>query len=127
MNMNIIFAIAELPISLIYMAIGLAMWKKPPSYKVNAGYKTELSRSSEEAWLYAQTFYGRLSGIAFAVISAAALAFNVMALVMKFDDMKGFIAFLVWIVVVFAAVTIVKGTVEHRLKALFGEDGDTNE
>lgn len=127
MNMNIIFAIAELPISLIYMAIGLAMWKKPPSYKVNAGYKTELSRSSEEAWLYAQTFYGKLSGIAFAVISAAALAFNVMALVMKFDDMKGFIAFLVWIVVVFAVVTFVKGTVEHRLKALFGEDGDTNE
>lgn len=127
MNMNIIFAIAELPISLIYMAIGLAMWKKPPSYKVNAGYKTELSRSSEEAWRYAQTFYGKLSGIAFAVISAAALAFNVMALVMKFDDMKGFIAFLVWIVVVFAAVTIVKGTVERRLKALFGEDGDTNE
>lgn len=127
MNMNIIFAIAELPISLIYMAIGLAMWKKPPSYKVNAGYKTELSRSSEEAWLYAQTFYGKLSGIAFAVISAAALAFNVMALVMKFDDMKGFIAFLVWIVVVFASVAVIKGTVERRLKALFGGGGDTNE
>lgn len=125
--MNIIFMIAELPVSLIYMMIGFAMWKKPPSYKVNAGYKTELSRSSEEAWLYAQTFYGKLSGIVFAAISAAALAFNVIALVMKFDDMKGFAAFVVWIAAVFASVAVIKGRVERRLKALFGEDGDTNE
>ncbi|MDE7398720.1 MAG: SdpI family protein [Oscillospiraceae bacterium] len=127
MNMNILFMIAELPTPLIYMIIGFAMWKNPPSYKVNAGYKTELSRSSEQAWLYAQTFYGKLSGIVFAVISAVTLAFNIFALVTKLDDTKGLIAFLVWISVVFAALAIVKGTVERRLKAAFGKGGDGNE
>ncbi|MBD5113189.1 MAG: hypothetical protein HDT42_11780 [Ruminococcaceae bacterium] len=127
MNINIVFMIAELPAPLVYMIIGFAMWKNPPSYKANTGYKTKLSRSSEQAWLYAQTFYGRLSGIVFAVISAVTLAFNIFASVTKLDDTIGFIAFFVWLSAVFAALVIMKGAMERRLKAVFGRGGDGNE
>ena len=115
------------PAPLIYMIIGFAMWKNPPSYKANTGYKTELSRSSEQAWLYAQTFYGKLSGIVFAIISAVTLALNIFALVTKLNDTTGFIAFFVWLSAIFAALAIMKGAVERRLKAAFGKGGNGNE
>lgn len=127
MNMNILYMIGELPTPLIIMAIGFTMWKKPPKFGEQFGYRTKLSQRSEQAWNYAQIIYGKLSAIVFAVISGATLLLNIYALIRKFDDITGIIAFLIQCAVVMGAIFVIIGIVEHRLKTAFGKDGDTNE
>lgn len=127
MNMNIFFMIGELPTPLIIMALGFTMWKKPPKFGEQVGYRTKLSQRSEQAWNYAQVVYGKLSAIVFAVISGATLLLNIYALIRNFDDITGMIALLIQCAVVIGALFVLIGIVEHRLKMYFGGDGDKDE
>lgn len=125
--MNVLFLISELPTPLIIMAIGFSMWKSPPGFGTQVGYRTKRSMRSEQAWKVAQIVYGKLSAIVFAAISGATLLLNIYAVIRNFDETTGIVVFAVQNAVVVGAVFVLIGIVERRLKLLFGEDGDVDE
>ena len=121
MNMNIIFMIGELPAPLIMTAVGFMMWKKPPRFGESVGYRTKSACRTEQTWNFAQTTYGKLSGIVFAFLSGATLLLNICALIRNFDDTTGIIIFLAQNSVVIIAVFSIVGIVERKLGTFFDE------
>ena len=60
MNDNVIFMICYIPTPIILLIVGLLLWRIPPKYRSDLGYRTKRSLISEQAWDFSQTYYGRL-------------------------------------------------------------------
>ena len=60
MNDNVIMMVCYLPEPVIFIIVGLLLWRFPAPYGDAIGYKTKLSYSSKEAWDYAQVTFGKL-------------------------------------------------------------------
>lgn len=117
-NINIIYFISELPAPLIIMIIGIIIWKNPPQFGEDFGYRTKLSQKSEQMWFIAQAAYGKLSAIVFAAVTAATVLLNVFAIIKNFGENTGFAVFIVQNAVVLTALFMTIAAVERKLKSI---------
>lgn len=127
MNNNVLFLLGKLPTPIIIMALSAMIWKNPPKQNENIGYRTTRSQKSEEAWKYAQTEWGKISTIIFAVFTALTIILEVIAIKVNFDESTGFIVFIAHTVFLVILLFIPVIIVENKLKKRFDEDGNLRE
>lgn len=122
MNDNIIFLICAAPVPLLMLIIGIVMWKNPPS-PGSIGYKTRRAYSSDEAWYFAQTTWGRLSFVHNIFSLVGTLAACIAGILLNLSEQHGLILYIgvtvVQCIVIFADIFIT----EHRLSVFFNPDG----
>lgn len=123
MNYNILYLIGEIPMPVIIMAVAISMWRCPPKFSENFGYRTRRSQLSEEAWNAAQILYGKYATIMFAVTSAATIIAGIIIVIINPDEDASMALFLVITAVQVGVLMAVIAMVEHKLKILFDENG----
>lgn len=124
MNNNVLYLLSELPAPVIVLAISALVWKYPPRSSENFGYRTKRSKSSEQAWMFAQIVYGKLSTIVFAVFTAVTVIIGIIGILKNFDDKTGFAVFIAQNCVLVALIFVIILIVENKLKAAFDENGE---
>lgn len=127
MNYNILYLLGELPTPVIIMIVAISMWRCPPKWNENFGYRTRRSQLSEEAWDAAQILYGKYGTILFAVTSAATVIAGTILVIIDPDEDTSFVLFLVITAVQVGVLIAVIAAVEHKLKLLFDENGKPRE
>ena len=60
MNDGVVYLLSYLILPVLLIVVGLVMWRFPPGYGGSVGYRTKRSRSSRQAWDFAQVYWGRL-------------------------------------------------------------------
>lgn len=124
MNHNVLYLLGELPAPIIILALSALVWKDPPRQSENIGYRTRRSQSSEQAWVFAQVVYGKLSTIVFAVFTALTAIVGVIGILKNFGEKTGFAVFIAQNCVIVILLFAVVAAVESRLKAAFDENGE---
>ncbi|MDE6726447.1 MAG: SdpI family protein [Oscillospiraceae bacterium] len=124
MNYNVLYLLGELPAPVIILALSALIWKNPPRQSENIGYRTRRSQSSEQAWVFAQIVYGKLSTIVFAAFTALTAVVGIIGILRNFDENTGFAVFIVQNVVLVALLFVIIIVVERKLKAAFDENGE---
>lgn len=124
MNYNVLYLISELPAPLIILVLSVLIWKNPPRKSENIGYRTRRSQSSEQAWLFAQITYGKLSTIVFAVFTALTAIVGVVGIFKNFGEKTGFAVFIAQNCVLVALLFVIVIIVENKLKSDFDENGE---
>lgn len=123
MNNNVLYLIGELPAPIIILVLSASIWKNPPKYGENIGYRTTRSEKSEMIWNYAQRAFGGISAITFAVFTALTVALEIVAITVNFSDETGFAVFIAhtFTLVILLFVTVI--IVENKLRIRFDKDG----
>lgn len=127
MNYNVLFLFAELPVPIIYMAVAASIWKNPPKWQENFGYRTKRALKSESVWNYAQVTYGKISALCFSVFTAFTLILVITAITVNFDDITAFAVFIAHTVLLVILLFVTVIIVENKLKKHFDEDGNLRE
>ena len=73
MNDGVVYLLSYLILPVLLIVVGLVMWRFPPGYGGSVGYRTKRSRSSRQAWDFAQVYWGRLILIVKPLSEAAGL------------------------------------------------------
>ena len=120
---NVLFLIGEMTAPAIILAVAYFIWKSPPRYGGN-GYRTKRSKSSEQAWLFAQVTYGKLATVVFGAFTALTLIVGVIGILMNFDVETGFAVFIAQNIVLVILLIVVIAAVEKKLAETFDENGD---
>lgn len=123
MNYNVLYLLSELPAPIIVLALSAIVWKNPPRPSENIGYRTRRSQSSEQAWLFAQITYGKLSTIVFAVFTALTVVVGLVGILRNFDESTGFAVFIAQNCMLVALLFVIIAIVEQKLKSAFDENG----
>ena len=120
MNDNVIMLICYLPEPFTLLFVGLMLWKFPAPYGDMIGYKTKLSRSSKDAWDFAQVYFGKLCTLVHIPVLALSAAVGAYQVVVDADETTGLIICLalttLQLVPLFSCIFIT----ELRLKKYFG-------
>lgn len=124
MNYNVLYLLSELPAPMIILALSALVWRNPPRPSENIGYRTRRSQSSEQAWLYAQIAYGKLSTIVFAAFTALTVVVGLIGILRNFDESTGFAVFIAQNSVLVSLLFVIIAIVEQKLKAAFDENGE---
>ncbi len=124
MNYNILYLIAELPAPLTILALSALVWKNPPRQNENIGYRTRRSQSSEQAWLFAQIAYGKLSTIVFSVFSVITAVVGIIGILRNFNEKTGFAVFIAQNCILVALLFVIVIIVEKKLRSAFDENGE---
>ena len=124
MNYNVLYLLSELPAPVIILALSTIIWKNPPRVSENIGYRTKRSQSSEQAWLFAQIAYGKLSTIVFAAFTALTAVVGLIGILRNFDEKTGFAVFIAQNCVLVALLFVIIIVVEQKLNAAFDENGE---
>lgn len=119
MSTNMLFLISYFPTPLILLIAGIVMWRFPPKYGENIGYKTELSRSSRQAWDFAQVYWGRLMTFISVPVLVLSMVAGVVQVVMNVSKEVGFIWFMVVMMAQLVPIFVSIGVTESRLKKEF--------
>lgn len=127
MNYNILYLLGELPTPVIIMIVAISVWRHPPKWNENFGYRTRRSQLSEEAWDAAQILYGKYATILFAITTAATVAAGIVIIIINPDEDASMALFLVITAVQVGVLMAVIAMVEHKLKILFDENGNPRE
>lgn len=114
-----LFLISYVPTPLILLVVGIVMWRFPPKYGENIGYKTELSRSSQQAWDFAQVYWGRLMTFISVPLLVLSLVSGVVQVVMKVSEEDGLIWFMVIMTAQLVPIFVSIAVTESRLKKYF--------
>lgn len=125
--MNYLYMLGELPTPLIILIVSISVWRKPPKFGDNTGYRTKSSAKSEEEWNAAQITYGRYGTIAFAIALAATLAADIAMIFIKPNEDARFIAFLIIVSIQCVVLIPVIAMTERKLNILFDENGKPRE
>lgn len=123
MNNNVLYLLSELIAPVIVLAICAVMWKKPPRFGEQIGYKTPRSQSSEEAWNFAQVYWARLSTYIFAAFTALTVIVGLVGILVNFGDKLGFAVFIAQNVVLVALLIVTIVSTETKLHKFFDENG----
>ena len=120
MNENVIMPICYLPAPVIFLIVGLLMWRFPAPYGDAIGYKTKLAYSSKEAWDYAQVFFGKLCTLVNIPVLALSVGVGVYQVVKDIGEDAGLIICLVLTTLQLIPVFVCIFITEARLKKYFG-------
>lgn len=119
--------IGEIPLSVIFLLVGISMWRCPPKMNENFGYRTKKALQNEQTFSAAQTLYGKYSTITFSAMLSAIVAADIALLFAKPGESARFAAFMIIMAVQTAALAVDIALVEHKLKTLFDENGKPRE
>ena len=120
MNDNVVFLLSYIPTPLIFMAAGLMILRFPPGYGESVGYRTKLSRSSEQAWDFAQVFWGRLAVFSSIPVFVISMAAGIVQLLMNADENTGLIICYAVVTLQLVPIFVSIGVTESTLKKNFG-------
>lgn len=123
MNYNVLYLLSELAAPVIILAVCAVMWKKPPRFGEQIGYKTRSSQSSEEAWNFAQVYWARLSTYIFAAFTALTVIVGLVGIFVNFGDKIGFAVFIAQNVVLVGLLIVTIVSTEIKLHKFFDENG----
>lgn len=121
MNENVIMLICYLIAPVIFIIVGLLLWRFPPQYGEAFGYKTKLAYSSNEAWNYAQVFFGRICTLANIPVLAITVGVGVYQIVKNVDETQGLIICLILTTFQAIPLFVCIFLTEARLRKYFGE------
>lgn len=120
MNENVIMLICYLPAPIIFIVVGLLLWRFPPQYGDAIGYKTKLAYSSNEAWDFAQVFFGKLCTLVNIPVLAVSAGVGVIQVVKNVGEEVGLIICLVLTTLQLVPLFVCIFITEARLKKNFG-------
>ena len=109
------------------LLVSLTLWKNPPKMNESIGYRTKRSQLSEEAWNFAQVYWGKISTITFAVFTGATVVVGLIGILRNFGDGLGFTVCMIQAAVLVILLFVNIGIVENKLKLLFDENGKPRE
>lgn len=118
---NVSFFLGGILLPLVTIVTGFILWKNPPGINNGFGFRTKLSRSSEEAWYFAQKYSGKLLVfVSLPTLMIAALLCGICLASKVSSDGK----FGVIVVIVLAGIfeiVIVNAITDQKLKTSFKE------
>lgn len=118
---NAAFFLGGIALPLAAMIAGFVLWKKPPGINNGFGFRTELSKSSDEAWYFAQRYAGRLMVcVTVPLLAVSALVCGICAVRGIGSDGK-FGVLLVLVLIVIIALAAVNAVTDQKLKTNFKE------
>lgn len=120
MNDGVVYLLSYLITPLVLIVAGVVMWRFPPGYGENVGYKTRRSRSSEAAWDFAQVFWGRLILFISIPVMALSAGAGVYQTVRDIGDEAGFVIFCIVMAVQLVPIFVSIAVTESELKRRFG-------
>lgn len=119
MNYNVLYLLSELAAPVIVLVISAVMWKKPPRFGEQIGYRTRSSQISEDAWNFAQVYWARLSTYIFGAFTALTVIVGLVGIFVNFDDKIGFAVFIAQNVVLVALLIVTIVSTEKKLHKFF--------
>lgn len=129
---NAAFFLGGIALPLAAMIMGFVLWKNPPGINNGFGFRTELSKSSDEAWYFAQKYVGRLMVcVSVPLLAVSALVCGICAASGIGSDGK-FGVLLVLVLTGIIAIAAINAATDQKLKTSFKETlqkllDDTNE
>lgn len=127
-----VFFLCGIALPFAAMIIGFILWKNPPGINQGFGFRTALSKSSDEAWYFAQRYLGRLLVcMSVPLLAVSALVCGICSACGISSDGK-FGVLLVLVLAGVIAIAAVNGVTDSKLKSSFKEIlakrlNDTNE
>ena len=119
MNDGIVYLISYLITPLVLMIAGLLSWRNPPQYGGSIGYRTKRSSSSEQAWYFAQVFWGRLVLFMDIPVLAVSVGAGVFQTVKALSDDAGFVICCIVITIQLVPLFVSIAATESQLKKHF--------
>lgn len=120
MNEGVIFLLSYLVTPIVLIVAGIINWRFPAEYGGNIGYKTKRSRSSREAWDFAQVYWGRLIFAMSVPVLAVSVGAGVFQIVKELSDDTGLLVFCAVMAIQLVPVFVSIGVTEAALKENFG-------
>lgn len=118
---NAAFFLGGIALPLAAMIVGFVLWKKPPAINNGFGFRTELSKSSDEAWYFAQRYAGRLMVcVTVPLLAVSALVCGICAASGIGSDGK-FGVLLVLVLTGIIAIAAINAVTDQKLKTSFKE------
>lgn len=124
MNDNVVMLICYLPAPVIFIIVGLILWRFPAPYGDAIGYKTKLSYSSKEAWDYAQVFFGKLCTLVNIPVIALSVGVGVFQIVKNVSEDVGLVLCLILTTLQTVPLFVCIFITESRLKKYFGRKNE---
>lgn len=118
----IILLVSALPLPILMLIIGFISWKNPPAPGA-VGYKTKRSKSSVEAWYFAQVTWGKLMVFYNIPLLLATAASILAALLLKFSENDMYIVTMILPAIQIVVIFWVLFKTELRLKKNYNADG----
>lgn len=122
MSDNLLCLLTSVPVPLMMLIIGIWLWKNPPE-PGNCGYMSAYSRSSTDAWYFAQVTWGRICVISnIPTLIVTVIAFTI-GIILKLPKDQSTVLYIsvtaAQIVIIFAGIFLT----EHKLHKYFNRDG----
>lgn len=115
------FFLGGIALPLAAVIMGFILWKNPPGINNGFGFRTKLSKSSDEAWYFAQRYAGRLMVcVSVPLLAVSALVCGICAAHgIGSDGKTGVILVLVLTGII--AIAAVNAATDQKLKTNFKE------
>lgn len=120
MNDNVIMLFCYLPAPIIFIIVGVLLWRFPAPYGDLIGYKTKLSYSSKEAWDYAQVSFGKLCTLVNIPMLALSAGVGVFQIIKNVGEDAALVICLVLTTLQVVPLLVCIFITESRLKRYFG-------
>lgn len=118
----IILLVSVLPLPILMLIIGFISWKNPPAPGA-VGYKTKRSKSSIEAWYFAQVTWGKLMVFYNIPLLIATVASVLAAFFLKFNENDMYLATMILSAIQIIVIFWVIFKTERKLKKNYNADG----
>ena len=119
MNDGVVYLLSYLILPVLLIVVGLVMWRFPPGYGGSVGYRTKRSRSSRQAWDFAQVYWGRLILVMSIPMLAVSVGAGVFQIVKPLSEEAGLLLFCVIMTLQLVPMFVSIGVTESALKRRF--------
>ena len=119
MNDGVVYLLSYLILPVLLIVVGLVMWRFPPGYGGSVGYRTKRSRSSRQAWDFAQVYWGRLILVMSIPMLAVSVGAGVFQIVTPLSEEAGLLVFCVIMTLQLVPLFVSIGVTESALKRRF--------
>lgn len=118
MNDGVVYLLSYLILPVLLIVVGLVMWRFPPGYGGSVGYRTKRSRSSRQAWDFAQVYWGRLILVMSIPMLAVSVGAGVFQIVKPLSEETGLLVFCVimtlQLVPLFVSIWVTESALKRR-------------
>lgn len=118
---NASFFLVGILLPLVTLIMGFILWKNPTGINNGFGFRTKLSKSSEDAWYFAQKYSGKmLMYVSVPTLAIAALLCGI-CLASKINSDGKFGVILMIVIVGIIEIAAVNAVTDQKLKTSFKE------
>ena len=115
MNDGVVYLLSYLILPVLLIVVGLFMWR----FGGSVGYRTKRSRSSRQAWDFAQVYWGRLILVMSIPMLAVSVGAGVFQIVKPLSEEAGLLVFCVIMTLQLVPLFVSIGVTESALKRRF--------